>query len=125
MLNWRHARATRAVRSLPPKRVEDARKRADGGGGLGRGVAVAARAASTTTTPTPNPSPQGGGEQTSRMRRYAPIHREPRMIMNEIAIGDLSEFADQDHRILAVGALEVGIFRRGKKLYAYENRCPH
>ena len=45
--------------------------------------------------------------------------------MNEIAIGDLSEFADQDHRILAVGALEVGIFRRGKKLYAYENRCPH
>jgi nitrite reductase (NADH) small subunit len=47
------------------------------------------------------------------------------MDMNEIAIGDLSEFADQDHRILAVGALEVGIFRRGKKLYAYENRCPH
>jgi nitrite reductase/ring-hydroxylating ferredoxin subunit len=45
--------------------------------------------------------------------------------MNEIMIGHLSDFSDQDHRILAVGELEVGIFRRGTKLYAYENSCPH
>jgi nitrite reductase/ring-hydroxylating ferredoxin subunit len=45
--------------------------------------------------------------------------------MSEIKIGRLSDLADQDHRVLAVGAFEVGIFRRGTKLYAYENRCPH
>jgi nitrite reductase/ring-hydroxylating ferredoxin subunit len=45
--------------------------------------------------------------------------------MTDIMIGNLVDFSDQDHRILAIGKLEVGIFRRGRKLYAYENRCPH
>jgi nitrite reductase (NADH) small subunit len=45
--------------------------------------------------------------------------------MNEIMVGALAEFADGDYRILTVDDLEVGIFRRGKKLFAYENRCPH
>jgi nitrite reductase/ring-hydroxylating ferredoxin subunit len=45
--------------------------------------------------------------------------------MSEVEIGGLSEIADGDYRIFAVGALEIGIFRRGETLVAYENRCPH
>lgn len=45
--------------------------------------------------------------------------------MSEIVIGAFSEFADGDYRVLAVGDIEVGVFRRGARLVAYENRCPH
>jgi nitrite reductase/ring-hydroxylating ferredoxin subunit len=45
--------------------------------------------------------------------------------MSEIEIGELDDIADGDYRIFAVGTLEVGIFRRGETLHAYENRCPH
>lgn len=45
--------------------------------------------------------------------------------MSEIVIGAFSEFADGDYRVLAVGDIEVGVFRRGERLVAYENRCPH
>lgn len=45
--------------------------------------------------------------------------------MAEIEIGKLSEFAEGDCRVIAVGEVEVGIFRLGKKLVAYKNECPH
>ena len=45
--------------------------------------------------------------------------------MTEIRVGASSELADGDYRIVAVGDLEVGIFRLGERLVAYENRCPH
>jgi nitrite reductase/ring-hydroxylating ferredoxin subunit len=45
--------------------------------------------------------------------------------VSEIAVGTLDEFADGEHRVLALGAAEVGVFRRGAELFAYENRCPH
>lgn len=45
--------------------------------------------------------------------------------MAEIEIGLLSEFAENDHRVVAVGGIEVGIFRLGQKLVAYKNECPH
>ncbi len=45
--------------------------------------------------------------------------------MAEIEIGKLSEFADGDGRVLAVGPIEIGIFRLGNKLVAYRNECPH
>ena len=45
--------------------------------------------------------------------------------MTEIMVGACSELADGDHRIVAVGELEVGIFRLGDRFVAYENRCPH
>ncbi|HTY70569.1 MAG TPA: Rieske 2Fe-2S domain-containing protein [Alphaproteobacteria bacterium] len=45
--------------------------------------------------------------------------------MTEIEVGSLGDFADGDCRVLAVGDVEVGIFRRGEKLIAYENECPH
>ena len=45
--------------------------------------------------------------------------------MTEIMVGACSELADGDHRIVAIGELEVGIFRLGDRFVAYENRCPH
>jgi nitrite reductase (NADH) small subunit len=45
--------------------------------------------------------------------------------MNEVKIGKLEEFKDGDCRILSVEGFEVGVFRRGSRLIAYENRCPH
>ena len=45
--------------------------------------------------------------------------------MTEILVGTSSELADGDYRIVAVGELEVGIFRLGERVVAYENRCPH
>ena len=40
-------------------------------------------------------------------------------------VGSCNELADGDYRIVAVGELEVGIFRLGERFVAYENRCPH
>jgi nitrite reductase (NADH) small subunit len=45
--------------------------------------------------------------------------------MDEIAVGKLSDIPDGDYRIFSVGQLEVGIFRTGSKVLAYENVCPH
>ena len=45
--------------------------------------------------------------------------------MNEIMVGELSEFAEGDYRVLRVDAFEFGIFRQGDRLVAYENHCPH
>ena len=45
--------------------------------------------------------------------------------MTEIMVGACGDLADGDHRIVAVGELEVGIFRLGDRFVAYENRCPH
>src|ERR1700751_2460046 len=45
--------------------------------------------------------------------------------MEEIAVGKLADIAEGDYRIFAVEELEVGIFRTGSKVLAYENVCPH
>ena len=45
--------------------------------------------------------------------------------MEEIAVGKLNDIADGDYKIFAVEELEVGIFRTGSKVLAYENICPH
>jgi len=45
--------------------------------------------------------------------------------MDEVKIGTASDFADGDYRIVGVGRVEVGIFRRGERFLAYENTCPH
>jgi nitrite reductase (NADH) small subunit len=45
--------------------------------------------------------------------------------MSEIMVGNFSDFADDDYKVLDLGAMEVGIFRRGAKLVAYQNHCPH
>jgi nitrite reductase/ring-hydroxylating ferredoxin subunit len=45
--------------------------------------------------------------------------------MSEVLVGELAQIADGDHRVYRVGALEVGIFRQGETIHAWENRCPH
>ena len=45
--------------------------------------------------------------------------------MQEVEIGKLADIADGDYRIFALDKLEVGIFRTGSKVLAYENLCPH
>ena len=45
--------------------------------------------------------------------------------MSEVQVAELAQIADGDHRIFKIGALEVGVFRQGEKVIAWENRCPH
>ena len=45
--------------------------------------------------------------------------------MNEIMVGELSDFVEGGYRVLRVDSFEFGIFRQGDRLLAYENQCPH
>ena len=45
--------------------------------------------------------------------------------MDEIAVSKLTDIADGDYRVFALDEIEVGIFRTGSKVLAYENVCPH
>ena len=45
--------------------------------------------------------------------------------MTEVQVAELAQIADGDHRIFKIGALEVGVFRQGENVVAWENRCPH
>jgi nitrite reductase/ring-hydroxylating ferredoxin subunit len=45
--------------------------------------------------------------------------------MSEVLVGELAQIADGDHRIFMIGSLEVGVFRQGAEVLAWENRCPH
>ncbi len=45
--------------------------------------------------------------------------------MTEVMVGTVADFADEEYRVLSIGGIEVGIFNRGDRFVAYENRCPH
>ena len=45
--------------------------------------------------------------------------------MSEVFVGAFADIADGDHRVYLIGDFEVGIFRRGETLIAWENNCPH
>ncbi len=45
--------------------------------------------------------------------------------MSEVMVGELAQIADGDHRIYKIGTFEVGVFRQGAKVIAWENCCPH
>ena len=45
--------------------------------------------------------------------------------MDEVAIAKLNDIPDGDYRVFALEGLEVGVFRTGSKVLAYENVCPH
>jgi len=45
--------------------------------------------------------------------------------MAKIKVASLSELSDGDHRVIAIGKFEVGLFKRGGRLVAWENVCPH
>ena len=44
---------------------------------------------------------------------------------NDVAVAPLAEFADGDYRVFSLDGTEVGVFRLGDKILAYENVCPH
>jgi nitrite reductase (NADH) small subunit len=44
---------------------------------------------------------------------------------NGVAVAALSEFKDGDYRVFAIDDVEVGVFRLGDRIVAYENVCPH
>lgn len=43
----------------------------------------------------------------------------------EIYIGALDDFEESAQSIVREGELEIGVFRLGDELFAYENNCPH
>ena len=43
----------------------------------------------------------------------------------EVAIAKLNDIPDGDYRVFALDGFEVGLFRNGSKVLAYENVCPH
>jgi nitrite reductase/ring-hydroxylating ferredoxin subunit len=45
--------------------------------------------------------------------------------MDEVAVGAFNDLTDGDYRIFAIEEMEVGIFRIGDRVIAYENVCPH
>jgi len=45
--------------------------------------------------------------------------------MDEVAVGKLADIDDGDYRVFALEEIEVGIFRTGSMVLAYENVCPH
>jgi nitrite reductase/ring-hydroxylating ferredoxin subunit len=47
------------------------------------------------------------------------------METQQVRVGSFSSFADGDYKIFVVGKQEVGVFRIGDRLVAYENICPH
>ena len=45
--------------------------------------------------------------------------------MAEIRVASYDDIADGDYRIFSAGKREVGVFRIGERLFAWENNCPH
>lgn len=45
--------------------------------------------------------------------------------MAEIAVARFEDFADGDHKVFATRGKEVGVFRVGDEIFAWENHCPH
>ena len=45
--------------------------------------------------------------------------------MTDVRVARFDEIADGDHRVFSTGKREVGVFRVGDKLFAWENHCPH
>ena len=65
-------------------------------------------------------------KQTWRTYQVQPFKRTARgETMNEIMVGELSDFVEGGYRVLRVDSFEFGIFRQGDRLLAYENQCPH
>lgn len=45
--------------------------------------------------------------------------------MAEVRVSRFEDIADGDHRVFSTGRREVGVFRVGEKIHAWENHCPH
>src|SRR5437870_9086165 len=47
------------------------------------------------------------------------------MAMDEVMVSALNDLPEGDHKVFALDTIEVGIFRLGDQVLAYENVCPH
>ena len=47
------------------------------------------------------------------------------MAMDEVMVSALNDLPEGDHKVFALPTIEVGIFRLGDQVLAYENVCPH
>jgi nitrite reductase/ring-hydroxylating ferredoxin subunit len=47
------------------------------------------------------------------------------MAMDEVMVSALNDLLEGDHKVFALPTIEVGIFRLGDQVLAYENVCPH
>lgn len=47
------------------------------------------------------------------------------MTLMTFNLGPSTVIPDRGRKIFAIGWFEVGVFRVGEKLFAYENSCPH
>jgi nitrite reductase/ring-hydroxylating ferredoxin subunit len=45
--------------------------------------------------------------------------------MAEIYVAKVSDFDENDHRVVRSGELEIGVIHRGGQFYAYNNYCVH
>lgn len=45
--------------------------------------------------------------------------------MAEVRVARFEDIADGEHRVFSNGKREVGVFRVGAKVFAWENHCPH
>jgi nitrite reductase/ring-hydroxylating ferredoxin subunit len=46
--------------------------------------------------------------------------------MRSVKVGTLKELDDlRGHKIVSVDGLEIGLFRSGEEIFAWENKCPH
>jgi nitrite reductase/ring-hydroxylating ferredoxin subunit len=45
--------------------------------------------------------------------------------MADIRVTDVASLGDPGRKVVEVNGMEVGIFRLGEEVFAYENRCPH
>ena len=45
--------------------------------------------------------------------------------MTDVNLGPLDAFPADDWRVFAIGEFEVGVFRYGEHVVAWENQCPH
>ena len=45
--------------------------------------------------------------------------------MQTYRVGLVSEFEDRTKKVFNLGESEVGVFRLGKRFYAWYNTCPH
>src|SRR6188768_549378 len=45
--------------------------------------------------------------------------------MPDIQVCEFSAMGDPGRKVVDAGGIEVGVFRLGNELFAYENKCPH
>jgi len=45
--------------------------------------------------------------------------------MEKVRVCSLDEVPDGGVKVFRIGGVEVLVFRRGKSVFAYDNRCPH